>query len=547
MTTVATRIADALAPSISHAFGVMGNGNAHVIDALRGTPVTYVAVRHETAAVAAADGFYRASGNLALATATYGAGFTNTITALAEAVQAHTPLVLIVGDAPPTGARPWDIDQCGVAAAVGARTFTVGTADAGRVTVAAISHALTHRTAVVLAVPQGLALAPADDEGILPSPAVPAPVVPRPADIEAAAMALARADRPLLLAGRGAWLADAGEPLSSLADRIGALTATTALGRNLFRRPEFDLGVVGGFGQDEAMDLVGRADVVLVVGAGLNQFTTRFGTLFAPGTTVIRVDDRPQSDNPAVTKTLLGDVRLVAEALLARIPARKGEAAGWREAMADPTPFRIRDAGSGLCEDGRLDPRSLATRLQEILPENRVTVSDGGHFLGWSNTHWDVAAPNRTMMVGTAFQSIGLGFPSAVGAAAAMPDSTLVVTTGDGGALMALADLDSVIRTAKRGIIVVWNDAAYGAEIHMYGLMGLDTGPMLIDEANFAGLAQSLGGRGDVIRSLDDLSGVETWLASDAGGVYLLDCRISTSVVAPYQREIFEHAVAVSA
>jgi acetolactate synthase-1/2/3 large subunit len=547
MTTVATRIADALAPSVSHAFGVMGNGNAHLIDALRETPVTYVAVRHETAAVAAADGFYRASGALALATATYGAGFTNTITALAEAVQARTPLILLVGDAPTAGARPWDIDQRGAAASVGARTFTVGTSDAGRVTIAALSYALTHRTAVVLAVPYGLAIAPADDEGILPPPAVPTAVVPQPAAIAAAAQALSGASRPLLLAGRGAWLANAGEPLSLLADRLGALTATTALGRNLFRRPEFDLGVAGGFGQDKAMDLVGQADVVLVIGAGLNQFTTRFGTLFSSGATVLRIDDRPQGEHPAVTMSILGDARLAAEALLAEIQPTSHDTTGWRRVMADPTPFRVRDAGSGLCEDGRLDPRSLAGRLEEILPENRVTVSDGGHFLGWSNTYWDVAAPNRTMMVGTAFQSIGLGFPSAVGAAAAMPDSTLVVTTGDGGGLMALADLDSVIRTARRGVIVVWNDAAYGAEIHMYGLMGLDTAPMLIDEADFAGIARSLGGHGDVIRSLEDLSSVEAWLASGEGGVYLLDCRISTSVVAPYQREIYEHAVAVSA
>ena len=112
---------------------------------------------------------------------------------------------------------------------------------------------------------------------------------------------------------------------------------------------------------------------------------------------------------------------------------------------------------------------------------------------------------------------------------------------------MALADLDSVIRTARRGVIVVWNDAAYGAEVHTYGLMGLDEAPMRIDEADFAGIARSLGGRGDVIRSLDDLGEVERWLASGEPGVYLLDCRISTSVVAPYQREIYDHAMAISA
>ncbi|GGE99989.1 thiamine pyrophosphate-binding protein [Mycetocola zhadangensis] len=546
MTTVVARISDALAPSISHAFGIMGNGNAHFIEALSRTAISYTAVRHEVATVAAADAFYRTSGRLAVATTTYGAGFTNTLTALAEAVQAHTPLVLLVGDAPTTGPRPWDVDQRGLAASVGVPTFTVGTADAGQVTIAAVSHALTHRTPVVLALPYDLATAESDELAALPVVRRPTPLVPGQADITAAARALSGARRPVIIAGRGAWLAGAATPLSDLADALGALTATTALGRSLFERAEFDLGIIGGFGQDAAMQLIGTADVVLVAGAGLNQFSTRFGSLFGAEATVIRIDDSNPAAHPAVTLTINGDAALAASAIVAAIDPEPGRTAGWREQLtADATRLRIRDAGVGTCDDGRLDPRSVAIRLAGSLPENRVTVTDGGHFLGWSNTYWAASSPNRSIMVGTAFQSIGLGFGSAVGAAAALPDATLVVSTGDGGGLMALADLDSVIRTTKRGVIVVWNDAAYGAEVHVYGRMGLGTSPMLIDEADFAGIARSLGGRGDIIRSLDDFAAFEQWAESGADGVYLLDCRISASVVAPFQDEIFEHAVAV--
>ncbi len=541
MTTVVTRIADALAPSVSHAFGVMGNGNAHLIDALSRTPVSYTAVRHEVASVAAADAFYRASGRLALATTTYGAGFTNTITALAESVQAAIPLVLLVGDAPTSGPRRWDIDQRALAASVGVRTFTVGPTDAGRVTIAAISHALTHRTPVVLALPYDLIATQAEDEGELPAPSLPVRVQPDPARVASAASALSGARRPVILAGRGAWLADAGAPLSRLADATGALTATTALGRSLFDRPEFDLGTVGGFGQDAAMDLIGQADVVLVVGASLNQFTTRFGTLFAPDATVIRVDDRAPGAHPSVSIAVHGDAALTAIALCDALTETDQQNRGWRYTLTtDAARYRARDAGIGTCADGRLDPRSVAIRLAATLPDDRVAVADGGHFLGWSNTYWDAAAPDRWIMVGTAFQTIGLGFGSAVGAAAALPDATLVLSTGDGGGLMALADLDTVIRTAKKGVIVVWNDAAYGAEVHVYGRMGIGTGPMLIDEADFAGIARSLGGRGDIIRSLEDFAGFEAWIASGDDGVYLLDCRISTSVVAPFQQEIFD-------
>ena len=131
MPTVSAHVAHTLSAHVDHVFGVMGNGNAYFLDALeRETDATFTAVRHEAGGVVAADAHFRASNRLAAATATYGAGFTNTLTALAEAVQAHVPLVLVVGDEPTSGPRPWDVDQIALASAVGARTYTVGRADA---------------------------------------------------------------------------------------------------------------------------------------------------------------------------------------------------------------------------------------------------------------------------------------------------------------------------------------------------------------------------------------------------------------------------------
>lgn|SRR5690625_4485694 len=117
MATVSAHVATALATHVDHVYGVMGNGNAFFLDALvRETSADFTPVRHEAGAVVAADTYYRAGGGLAGATATYGAGFTNTLTALAEAVQARTPLILVVGDEPTDGPRPWDVDQISLAA-----------------------------------------------------------------------------------------------------------------------------------------------------------------------------------------------------------------------------------------------------------------------------------------------------------------------------------------------------------------------------------------------------------------------------------------------
>ena len=545
MASVSAHVAHAVSAHVDHVFGLMGNGNAAFLDALHDTDVAYTAVRHEQAAVVAADAYFRASGRLAVATATYGAGFTNTLTGLAEAVQAKVPLVLVVGDEPTSGPRPWGVDQIALASAVGARTYTVGRTDAAATTVIAIEHALAFRVPTVLAIPYDVGTRDAGDLPAISSPVLPSAVAPAgPFGVRAVAdlgRMLAAAERPFLLAGRGAWLADAGEALGALADATGAITASTALGRGIFPDDRFDLGVTGGFGAEGAMALVREADVAVVFGASLNQFTMRFGELFAPGTRVVQVDVAPAATHPHVGGYVRGDAGVVARALVHELAALDATPSGWRESV-DLTPLRVHDPGTGVVAgDGRLDPRTVAARIGELLPEDRVIVSDGGHFIGWANMYWPVASPDRMLMVGTAFQSIGLGFPSVAGAAAAKPGSTIVLTTGDGGGLMALADLETAVRSAGgRGIAVVWNDAAYGAEVHLYGLQGYAEPPMRSPEVDFAALGAAVGAEGVVVRELADLDRLGDWAAEPVGErrFLVLDCRISGSVIAPYQHEI---------
>ncbi|QJU54739.1 thiamine pyrophosphate-binding protein [Herbiconiux sp. KACC 21604] len=610
MPTVSTHVAVTLSRFVSDMFGVMGNGNAHLLDALdRLTPVVYTAVRHESGAVAAADAYHRAGGGLAAATTTYGAGFSNTLTALAEAVQARSPLVLVVGDEPTSGPRDWDVDQIALASAVGARTYTVGRTDAAATTAIAVEHALAYRLPVVLALPYDVATVEAGAVPPAPELRLPHPVPPSGPFAEAAVRDLARvlreAERPVLLAGRGAWLAGAGDALGRLAALTGALTATTALGRGVFPDARYDLGVTGGFGSEAAMELIARADVAVVFGASLNAFTMRFGELFGPGALVTQVDLAEAATHPHVGRYLRADARLVAEALVAELEAgaaaavagssadtamgmgarvsagadadadagisagtrvgagevtttSAGVAVGllpphlgrsiatapdrrsWRES-APLDGVHDRHEGETFADDGRLDPRSAAKRLGELLPADRVVVSDGGHFMGWANMYWPVASPDRMVMVGTAYQSIGLGFPSVAGAARARPEPVVVLSTGDGGGLMALADFETAVRTASgRGIAVVWNDAAYGAEVNLYGLKGLAQHPMRIPEVDFASIGEALGAEGVVVRHLDDLDAVRVWAGRPVAErrFLVVDLRISAEVRSPHQEEI---------
>jgi thiamine pyrophosphate-dependent acetolactate synthase large subunit-like protein len=535
--TLSARIAEAIAGHATDVFGVMGNGNAWFLDAVvTSTPMTYTAVRHEAAAVAAADAYYRASGRIAVATTTYGPGFTNALTPLTEAVQARIPLVLVTGAAP-ANARAWDVDQRTLTEASGAMYMVVTPGGAFSTAEVAVSMALQGRQPVVLAIPYDLAAAP-EPAGASETAQIGFELIPPPPEsIAGAAARLAAAERPLILAGRGAWLAQAQDAAAALASDLGALTTTSALAMGFFDGDDA-LGVSGGFATEATAQLVESADVVLVLGAALNQFTTRFGDAFAPGAHVIQVDLAERPTNPRVDAFLRGDAREVALALREALPTDR--AAAW--ARPSRAEIERRDEGGALAPDGRLDPRSAIRRIDALLPADRVVVQDGGHFIGWGPMYLRIPSPDRLLMVGTAFQTIGLGLPSAVGAGRARPESTIVLCTGDGGALMGLADLETVVRSVRRGVIVVFNDAAYGAEVHQYGARGIDEAPMLIPEVDFAALGAAVGATSAVIRSLDDLGALETWLASDEDGVFLADLRVSREIVAPYMHEVVEAA-----
>lgn len=559
MTTLAQALATALHRYADHTFGLMGNGNAHLIDELARLGMPISEVRHEAATVASADAYARVSGKLAVATATYGAGFTNTLTALAEAAQARTPLLLVVGDAPASGKRPWDIDQEMSAAALGVRTYELSPANVDELVDRAATAAVKRRQPVVLAIPYDLVNAPLVQSSSIQTPSAHAapPSRVRSSDfgstaaaaIEAAAQVLAAAERPVVLAGHGAWLAGVGAELDTIAEQLGALTASTALARGIFKDQSRHLGITGGFGQHAAMQKIAEADVVLVVGASLNQFTMRFGELVGEGAHIIRVDldevSAPKTAHTVHHQLLRGDAAEILDSLISGLNTARTSPATWStktRGLEIGGKLRVLDRGTrhaqGLCTDGRLDPRPVAARLADLLPDDRHVTSDGGHFIGWANMYWPVASPERMIMVGTAYQTIGLGLATVAGVAAAAPDSTVVVTTGDGGGLMALADLETAIRTAKSCVIVVWNDGAYGAEVHLYGAMGLDERPMRIPDVDFAGLASALGATGVRVETLSDLDALSKWRADGGRGTILLDCRISRSVVAPYQREI---------
>jgi thiamine pyrophosphate-dependent acetolactate synthase large subunit-like protein len=536
---VAAAIADVVAERAGHVFGLMGNGNVHFISRLTRRKFPFTSARHESATVAMADAYYRATGKIAASTTTYGAGFANAYTTLAEARIARIPLVLVVGDAPSTGPRAFDIDQAKAAEAAGVVTLVAGPGNAEALTHRAFDLALQTVQPVVLAIPYDLATAtPLKPEPLEPLPAKPAwPADPR--DLDRVSGLLAAAQRPLILGGRGMLLADAVTPLRELGDHLGGLFMTSLMAANAFDSP-WDLGIAGGFTRLHRLDIARQADVVLVVGASQNLFQTRYGTLFPTDTKIIRIDNEPDSGNTPSAEYIRADIRPFLEALLERLTAVT--ATTWRDRapeVASPD-FRSSHPSENPEEfgpDGRLNPRAVVAALDAILPTERSVVMDGGHFIGWAPMYLSVPDPHAMVFVGTAFQSIGMGFGSAAGVSVARPDRTTVLVSGDGGGLMGLADFETFIRATRRGVVLVLNDSAYGAELHQYAVKGLHDQAMLIDEVDFAAVGRALGTAGTKARTLADLQQLQDWLNNNEEGVFVLDVAISQKVVAEYMTE----------
>jgi len=550
MATLATMAGQVLADEgVKVAFGVVGNGNFLAVAGLMAGGARYVAARHEGGAIAMADAYYRATGDVAVCTTTYGPGLTNAATGLAEAVKHRSGVLLLSGDQPTSGPRPIDIDQGAFAAALGARTVRVTDRATVRETVtAALELARDGPRLILLSLPADLLGAGVPDQLARPPRPDAARIRPRaglrrapaPCQVDAALDVLAGARRPLLLAGLGAYRSGAAQPIAALADRLGALLTTTVMADGLYRDSPWSLGICGGFASPRAARIMGDADAIVAFGASLNDFTLHGGRLLDPGATLVQVDLDAAPTVSRVDLCVTGDAAQVAGVLLEGVHARGLTASSWRDDVASDIGLTgwEHEPYDDASTTSRIDPRSLSLALARLLPAKRTLVMDGGHFVGWPAMYWPSADPSAFVFTGAAFQTIGLGFAGAVGAAVGRTDRTTVVALGDGGALMGLPELETLIRVSRSALVVIFNDAAYGAEVHMYRPLVTDTSPAAFGDTDFAAVARAFGARSATVRTVADLAGLRAWRAAGCHGTYLLDCKVAPDVVAKYLSDL---------
>ncbi|SDQ36418.1 thiamine pyrophosphate-binding protein [Quadrisphaera sp. DSM 44207] len=530
------------------AFGVVGSGNFAVTNALRAAGVPFTAARHEGGAATMADAWARTSGRVGVLTLHQGCGLTNAVTGVAEAAKSRTPLLVLAADTAGSAVRSnFRIDQDALVRSVGAVPERVHSpASAVPDVLRAWRTARDTRRTVVLNLPLDVQAAPAPEDALaqLRDPGPPVPARPGEAAVEALAARVAAARRPLLLAGRGAR--GAGPLLRELAERTGALLATTAVAKGLFEGDPFDLGISGGFASPLAAELITGADLVVAWGASLTAWTTRHGRLLGEDAVVVQVDadvDALGANRP-VDLGVLGDVAATARALLAGLPQGAPPRGG-------STGYRSPELAARIAAEGRwtrvptedsstpttIDPRGLSREVDARLPRERVVAVDSGNFMGYPSAYWSVP-DERGFCFTQAFQSVGLGLATLVGAALAAPDRLPVLGTGDGGLLMAAAELETLVRLRLGAVVVVYDDAAYGAEVHHFG-PDADHGAVVFPDTDIAAWARGAGAAAATVRSTADLGALDAWLAGPREGPIVLDCKISSDGGAWWLAEAF--------
>ena len=525
---------------IDHAFGVVGSGNFHVTNAMVAAGATFVAARHEGGAATMADAYARMSGTVAAVSVHQGCGLTNAMTGIAEAAKSRTPMVVLAAEVTQPRSNFY-VDQAALATAVGAVPARISSAESAvSEAEAAVRLARDQRRTVVLNLPLQVQAepAPATPRGSgTPSSHLPQPAGPD--DLEVLVRALTAAQRPVFVAGRGARGQGCREALEELAAASGALLATSAVARGLFVGNPWSLDVSGGFASPLAAELIGGADLIVGWGCALNMWTMRHGRLIAPGATVLQVDDDAEAigAHRAGAVGVVGDVRETVRAALAQLGGRdvgqhyrtddvaKRIAAEirWRDVPYDDTSTVDE---TGACK--RIDPRTLTIALDDVLPAERVVAVDSGNFMGYPSMFLSV--PDEWGFCFTqAFQSIGLGLATAIGAALAQPQRLPVAALGDGGALMSVAELETVARLGLPMVVVVYNDDAYGAEVHHFGPDGHPLDTVVFPPTDIAAIATGFGFETLTVREAADTAAVADWVAGPRARPLLVDAKVTSA------------------
>ena len=516
---------------VTHVFGIPGEENIRLVEAISRSPIRYVLTRHEQGASFMAETYGRLTGRAGVCSATLGPGAINLLLGTADATTNSTPLIALsaqVGMNRSFKESHQGVDLVSMFAPVSKWSALVATPGAVPEMIRkAFKLAQTERPgAVYLAIPEDV------EEMVVPGGLAPLAVnVPRTDEpsrgqIERAAALLREARAPVVLAGHGAARAGAGEALLRFAETLGVPVATTFHGKGVFPDDHpLALGAVGFMRHDYANFGFDRADLIVAVGYELQEFDPV--RINPRGDTKIIHLHRFPAEVDAHYNVAVGLHSEIGHSLDAL-----ADAAGPRTA-ALPGQERIRALLASELARGQDDerfplaPARIVADTRAALRRDDIVLVDTGALKMWMARLYPTYEPN-TCLISNGLSTMAWTVPGAIGAKIARPDSRVLVATGDGAFLMNSQEIETALRLALPFVILIWVDDAYGLISWKMNLeIGRDV-DTTFGNPDFVAYAESFGATGYRIRSAGELlPTLRTALAADT--VSVIACPVDYS------------------
>ena len=526
-------------------FGYPGGAVLPIYDALfKQTRIRHILVRHEQAAVHAAEGYARSSGKVGVVLVTSGPGATNAVTGITDALMDSIPLVVLTGQVPThlIGTDAFqECDTVGITRHCSKHNYLVKeTAKLGPVLHEAFYIARSGRPGpVVIDIPKDVQIMKAryTKPGTISHKTYKPQVKGDLAAIEAAVDMLAAAQRPILYTGGGIINSGpvASQLLRDLAKATGSPVTSTLMGLGTLPddHPQF-LGMLGMHGSYEANMAMNRCDLMLCLGARFDDRVTGRLDAFSPNSRKIHVDIDRSSFNKTVRVdlTILGDVGSVIEDMLKVWRARGHLPADLKPWWADIAGWRSRNSfgfeQKGVDPSGALLPQKAIQRLYEMTRTKKPIIStEVGQHQMWAAQHFGFHEPNKWLTSG-GLGTMGYGLPAAIGAQLAFPGALVIDIAGEASIQMNIQELGTatqyrlpvkvfIINNEYMGMVRQWQELNHGGR---YSESYSDSLP------DFVKLAEAYGWKGIVIEGPDDLdAGIQAMM--DHPGPVMVDCRVS--------------------
>ena len=522
-------------------FGYPGGAVLPIYDALFAQQrIRHILVRHEQAAVHAAEGYARSSGKVGVVLVTSGPGATNAVTGITDALMDSIPLLVLTGQVPThlIGTDAFqECDTVGITRHCSKHNYLVKeTARLGAVLHEAHYIARSGRPGpVVIDIPKDVQILRARYEkpGTIGHKTYKPQIKGDRASIEAAVEMIAAAERPIFYTGGGIINSGpvATQLLRDLAKLTGAPVTSTLMGLGTMpnEHPQF-LGMLGMHGSYEANMAMNRCDLMICLGARFDDRVTGRLDAFSPNSKKIHVDIDRSSLNKTVRVDLgiLGDVGGVLEDMIKVWRSRGHKPADLEQWWSDIAGWRARDS-FGFEQKGKdLLPQHAIKRLYEMTKAKKPIVStEVGQHQMWAAQHFGFDAPNKWLTSG-GLGTMGYGLPAAIGAQIANPGALCIDIAGEASIQMNIQELGTatqyrlpvkvfIVNNEYMGMVRQWQEINHGGR---YSESYSDSLP------DFVKLAEAYGWKGITIEGPDDLdAGIAAMLAHD--GPVMVDCRVS--------------------